>query len=150
MYKNTNRISPNAQRGFTLIEIIVVVVILAILASIVVPNIAGRTDQARIVKAEQDIRNIESALQLYRVDNFNYPSTDQGLIALKTKPTGGNAPKNWQPGGYLKSVPKDPWGNDYQYLSPGEHSEFDLYSLGADGRPGGEGQNADVVNWETE
>ena len=101
-----------AQRGFTLIEVIVVLVILGILASIVVPKVVSRTDQAQIVKAKQDIRALESALQMYRVDNFNYPSTDQGLQALSQKPSSGTEAKNWQPGGYIKKVPKDPWGND--------------------------------------
>ena len=122
--------------GFTLIEVIVVLVILGILASIVVPKVVSRTDQAQVVKAEQDLRAIESALQMYRVDNFSYPSTDQGLDALATKPTSGQEAKNWQPGGYIKKVPKDPWGNDYQYLSPGEKGDFAIYSLGPDQRPG--------------
>ena len=139
----------NKQSGFTLIEIIVVLVILGILASIVVPNVISRTDQAQIVKAKQDIRAMESALQMYRVDNFKYPSTDQGLQALAEKPT-GDAAKNWQSGGYIKKLPKDPWQNDYQYLSPGENGEFDIYSLGADGRPGGTEANADIGNWDLE
>ena len=135
------------QSGFTLIEVIVVVVILGILAAVVVPNVVNRTGQAQTVKAKQDIRALESALQMYRVDNFNYPNTDQGLVALAEKPSSQPEPKNWQPGGYVKKVPKDPWGNDYQYLSPGENGEFDIYSLGKDGRPGGEGENADIGNW---
>lgn len=138
------------QTGFTLIEVIVVLVILGILASIVVPKVVSRTDQAQVVKAKQDLRAMESALQMYRVDNFNYPSTDQGLQALSSKPTSGNEPKNWQPGGYIKKVPKDPWGNEYQYLSPGEKGDFDIYSLGADGRPGGDNANQDIGNWDLE
>ena len=138
------------QSGFTLIEVIVVLVILGILASIVVPNVISRTDQAQIVKAQQDIRALESALQLYRVDNFAYPTTDQGLQALVEKPTSGPEAKNWQSGGYIKKVPKDPWQNDYQYLSPGDQGDFDLYSLGADGRPGGADSNADIGNWDIE
>ncbi len=140
----------SGQSGFTLIEVIVVLVILGILASIVVPKVVSRTDQAQIVKAKQDIRAIESALQMYRVDNFNYPSTDQGLVSLSEKPTSGQEAKNWQAGGYIKKVPKDPWGNDYQYLSPGENGDFDLYSLGSDGRPGGEDSGKDIGNWDLE
>lgn len=138
------------QSGFTLIEIIVVLVILGILASIVVPNVISRTDQAQVVKAKQDIRAMESALQMYRVDNFQYPSTDQGLQALTEKPTTGAEAKNWQSGGYIKKLPKDPWQNEYQYISPGENGEFDIYSLGADGRPGGTEANADIGNWNLE
>ena len=138
------------QSGFTLIEVIVVLVILGSLASIVVPNVISRTDQAQIVKAKQDIRALESALQMYRVDNFQYPSTDQGLQALTEKPTTGAEAKNWQAGGYIKKLPKDPWQNEYQYISPGENGEFDIYSLGADGRPGGTEANADIGNWNLE
>jgi general secretion pathway protein G len=126
------------QRGFTLIEIMVVVVILSILAAIIVP---------RIVKAKQDIRVIDSALKLYKLDNHFYPSTDQGLEALVTKPTTSPEPKNWKDGGYLERLPKDPWDNNYLYLNPGVHGEIDIYSLGADGQPGGEGINADIGNW---
>ena len=138
------------QSGFTLIEVIVVLVILGILASIVVPNVISRTDQAQIVKAQQDIRALESALQLYRVDNFAYPTTDQGLEALAEKPSTGPEAKNWQKGGYIKKVPQDPWQNDYQYISPGNQGDFDLYSLGADGRPGGADSSADIGNWDLE
>ena len=148
MQKNLHHI--NRQTGFTLIEVIVVLVILGILASIVVPKVVSRTDQAQVVKAKQDIRAMESSLQMYRVDNFNYPTTDQGLQALAKKPTSGNEPKNWQSGGYIKKIPKDPWGNDYQYLSPGEKGDFDIYSLGADGRPGGDDANQDIGNWDLE
>ena len=148
MRKNRNKFTN--QTGFTLIEVIVVLVILGILASIVVPKVVSRTDQAQVVKAKQDIRALESALQMYRVDNFNYPSTDQGLQALSEKPTSGQEPKNWQDGGYIKKVPKDPWGNDYQYLSPGEKGDFDIYSLGSDGRPGGDDASKDIGNWALE
>ncbi|HWU69658.1 MAG TPA: type II secretion system major pseudopilin GspG [Stenotrophobium sp.] len=137
-----------AQRGFTLIEIMVVVVILGILAAVVVPRIMDRPDVARVVKAKQDIRVLESALNLYKLDNFNYPSTQQGLQALVTKPSGDPEPKNWKAGGYIKSLPKDPWGNPYEYLQPGTHGEFDIFSLGADGKPGGDGVNADIGNWD--
>ena len=135
------------QSGFTLIEVMVVVVILSILAAIVVPRIMDRPDQARIVKAKQDIRSLEAALNLYRLDNFNYPTTEQGLEALVSPPSAPPEAPNWKEGGYLDRLPKDPWGNDYQYLSPGEHGAFDLYSLGADGQPGGEGAAADIGNW---
>ena len=135
------------QGGFTLIEIMVVVVILGILAAVVVPRIMDRPDQARITKAKQDIRALEAALNLYRLDNFRYPTTDQGLEALVSKPTSSPEPKNWKSGGYLDRLPKDPWSNPYQYLNPGEHGDFDLYTLGADGSPGGEGINADIGNW---
>ncbi len=134
-------------RGFTLIEIMVVVIILGILASIIVPRLTGRTEQARITKAKVDIKNIESALELFKLDNGFYPSTEQGLEALVEKPTIGRIPKNWKEGGYLKKLPIDPWGNEYVYLSPGEHGDFDLYSLGADGREGGTGGDADIGNW---
>lgn len=135
-------------RGFTLIEIMVVVVILGILAGIVVPRIMDRPDDARVAKAEQDIRVLEQQLEMYRMDNFNYPTTDQGLEALVREPSGSPQPKNWRQ--YMDRIPKDPWGNEYQYVQPGEHGDFDIYSLGADGREGGEGANADIGNWEQE
>lgn len=138
------------QRGFTLIEIMVVVVILGILAAIAVPRIMNRPDTARITKAKQDIRVMEGALKLYRLDNFQYPSTDQGLQALIEKPAGDPPAKNWKDGGYLDRLPKDPWGNDYQFLSPGVKGEIDIFTLGADNRPGGEGPNADIGNWNLE
>lgn len=140
--------SPNLrQRGFTLIEIMVVVVILGILAAVVVPRIMDRPDDARIAKAKQDIRVLESALSLYKLDNYNYPTTQQGLEALVTKPSGEPVPKNWKPGGYIKAMPRDPWGNPYQYLSPGVKGEIDIFSLGSDNQPGGEGAAADIGNW---
>jgi general secretion pathway protein G len=135
------------QGGFTLIEILVVVVILGILASIIVPKIMKRPEEARRTKAKMDIKAIETALNLYRLDNGVYPSTEQGLDALVTKPTTGIIPKNWKEDGYLDKVPKDPWENPFAYLSPGLHKEFDLESYGADGVDGGEGKNADVENW---
>ena len=134
-------------RGFTLIEVMVVVVILAILAAVLVPRIMGRPDEARIARARQDIRAIESALQLYRLDNYRYPTTEQGLEALVRRPTVPPEPPNWKPGGYLDRVPVDPWGRPYRYLHPGEHGEFDVFTYGADGRPGGEGADADIGNW---
>ncbi|MCB1663443.1 MAG: type II secretion system major pseudopilin GspG [Pseudomonadales bacterium] len=135
--------------GFTLIEIMVVIIILGILAALVVPNIMGRPDEARVTAAQADIRSLSNALDLYKLDNFNYPTTDQGLEALVNKPAGSPEPKNWNQDGYLKKVPKDPWGNEYLYLSPGAQGKFDLYSLGADGREGGEGVDADITSWES-
>lgn len=137
-------------RGFTLIEVMVVVVILGILASVVIPKIMDRPDTARITKVHHDIRSIESALNLYKLDNFHYPSTDQGLEALVSRPAGQPEAKNWKSSGYLDRLSKDPWGNPYQYLNPGQHGTIDIYSLGADNQPGGEGANADIGNWEVE
>ena len=134
-----------AQRGFTLIELMVVVVILAVLAVVVVPNLMDRPDEARIVKAKQDINAVSSALQLYKLDNYNYPTTDQGLEALVIKPTDGPEAKNWKK--LLDSVPQDPWGNTYLYLMPGTHGAFDLFTYGADAVDGGEGVNATIGNW---
>lgn len=133
--------------GFTLIEVMVVVAILGILAALVVPRIMDRPDEARIVKARNDIRVLSNQLNLYRLDNYVYPSTDQGLEALVNRPGGRPEAPNWKNGGYLDRLPSDPWGRPYQYLQPGQHGEFDLYSLGADGRPGGEGSDADIGNW---
>jgi len=135
------------QSGFTLIEVMVVIVILGILASVVVPRIMDRPDTARITKAKQDIRTLESALNLYKLDNFSYPTTDQGLDALANKPSGSPEPRNWKEGGYIQRLPKDPWGNPYQYLNPGVHGSIDIYSLGADGQDGGEDVNTDIGNW---
>ena len=134
------------QQGFTLIEIMVVVVILGILAAVVVPRIMSRPDEARIVKAKSDIQQIETALNLYRLDNYTYPTTDQGLEALVEKPTSPE-PQNWKEGGYLERMPRDPWQRPYQYLNPGQHGEIDIYSLGPDGRPG---SDDDIGNWELE
>jgi general secretion pathway protein G len=136
------------QGGFTLIEIMVVVVILGILASIVVPRIMSEPDKARVTKARQDIRVLESALNLYKLDNYAYPSTQQGLDALVHQPAGDPPAKNWKPGGYVQQLPKDPWGNPYQYLQPGaKGGDFDLFSFGADGHVGGEEFAADIGNW---
>jgi general secretion pathway protein G len=139
---------PRSSIGFTLIEVMVVVVILSILAAIVVPRIMDRPDEARITKARQDIRALESALNLYKLDNYDYPTTEQGLESLVQPPTSPPEPRNWKSGGYVDRLPKDPWGNDYQYLSPGQNGAIDLYSLGADGQTGGEGTRADIANWE--
>lgn len=147
MNKSIHMTTRTLQKGFTLIEVMVVVVILSILAAVVVPRIMDNPDKARVTKARQDIRAIESALNLYRLDNFQYPSTDQGLEALVEQPSGSPEPRNWKAGGYLDRLPQDPWGNDYQYLSPGENGEIDIYSLGADASPGGEGPAEDIGNW---
>ena len=133
------------QSGFTLIEIMIVIVILGILASIVVPNIMESPDKARIVKAKQDIRTLEGALNLYKLDNFNYPSTDQGLEALVDKPIGQPEAKNWKKNGYIKKLPKDPWGNEYLYLSS-ESSDIQIFSYGSDGRKGGADAASDIDN----
>jgi general secretion pathway protein G len=135
--------------GFTLIEIMVVIVILALLAALVGPKLIGRSDDAKIADAKVQIRNLETALKLYRLDNSVYPATEQGLQALVSKPTTGVIPKNYKAEGYLenKQVPKDPWSNDYVYLAPGEHGDYDLCSFGADGVKGGEGKAADICNY---
>ncbi len=135
------------QSGFTLIEILVVMAILTILAALLVPRVMDRPDQARVVAAKNDIRAIQSALNLYRLDNGVYPSTEQGLLALVQRPESGVIPRNWKQGGYLERLRKDPWDTDYQYLYPGVHSEVDIFSLGADGQPGGEGYAADIGTW---
>ncbi|MEO0316858.1 MAG: type secretion system protein GspG [Pseudomonadota bacterium] len=134
--------------AFTLIEIMVVVVIMGVLAALVVPRLMGRTDDARILAAKQDIATLMQALKLYRLDNQRYPTTEQGLQALVTRPAGGPPPANWKTGGYVDRLNKDPWGNAYQYLAPGVHGEVDLFSLGADGKPGGTGVDADVGSWQ--
>lgn len=134
------------QWGFSLIEIMVVVVIIGLLAAIVVPNLIGNIDTAAVARSKQDVRGVETALSLYRLDNFRYPSTGQGLQALVANP-GIIAAPNWKLGGYLRAVPLDPWDNAYQYLYPGQRGEFDLFSYGADGQEGGDGINADIGNW---
>ena len=135
-------------RGFTLVEIMVVVVIIGILGALVVPKLLGRTGEARVTAAKTDIATMMQALKLYKLDNQRYPSTEQGLQALITKPTSGPAANGWKEGGYMEKLPKDPWGNPYQYLSPGIHGEVDVVSLGADGQPSGTGEDADVGSWE--
>ncbi len=136
--------------GFTLIEVMVVIVILGILAAVVVPRVMDNPDKARTVKAKQDIRTLESALNMYKLDNFNYPSTDQGLESLVTEPAGSPEPKNWKSGGYIMRLPKDPWGNEYQYLSPGVNGVVDVFTYGADSQEGGEEAGVDIGNWNLE
>lgn len=136
------------QRGFTLIEILVVVVILGILAAVVVPNFLDKPDEAKVTKARVDMKGIGEALAMFKLHNGYFPSTEQGLEALTTPPTIGRIPTKFQEGGYLKKTPLDPWGNPYVYLSPGVHDRYDLISYGADGEPGGEGFDADINSWE--
>lgn len=138
------------ERGFTLIELMVVIVILGILAGLIIPRIMGRPDEARAAKARMQIESIETALKLYKLDSGDYPTTEQGLQALVEPPAVGSLAKNWRQGGYLEKgkLPKDPWDQDFIYISPGTHGDFDLSSLGADGEPGGEGKNKDINSWE--
>ena len=145
--KRGQMMTKSRQRGFTLLEVMVVVVILGILAVLVVPKIISRPDDARVVAAKQDIASLTQALKLYRLDNQRYPSTEQGLQALVAKPDTSPIPLNWKVGGYLDRMPKDPWGNPYQYLNPGLHGEVDIVSFGSDGEPGGEGNDADIGSW---
>jgi len=134
-------------RGFTLIEIMVVVIIIGLLAAVIVPQVISKVDEARVAKAKQDIQSLETALTMFRLDNSKYPTTEQGLASLVTQPTDPSI-KHWRAGGYLQRISKDPWGNDYQYVYPGSHGkEYDLFSMGADGAPGGEGLDADIGNW---
>ena len=139
-------------RGFTLIELMVVIVILGILAGLIVPRIMERPEEARRAKARMQIESLETTLKLYKLDNGSYPTTEQGLQALVAPPSVGNLPRNWREGGYLEKgkVPKDPWGNDYIYLSPGTNGEYDIISYGMDGELGGEGKNEDITSWEIE
>lgn len=142
----TNRRNARLSRGFTLIEVMVVIVILGVLAALIVPKVMGRPDEARAVAARQDIAAISQALKLYKLDNRRYPTTEQGLQALVQKPGIAPVPDNWK--SYLDKLPRDPWGNPYQYLAPGVHGEYDVFSFGADGQAGGEGADADIGNWQ--
>ena len=133
-------------RGFTLIELMVVVVIIGVLAALIVPNVLDRADDARVAAAKTDIGNVMQALKLYKLDNQRYPTAEQGLEALVRKPTTGPIPPNWKP--YVEKLPNDPWGRPYQYVNPGVKSEIDIFSFGADGQPGGEGKDADIGSWQ--
>jgi general secretion pathway protein G len=135
-------------RGFTLIEVMVVIVILGVLAALIVPKVMGRADEARVSAARQDIASLVQALKLYKLDNLRYPTTEQGLQALVSKPSIAPLPPNWKGNGYIEKLPKDPWGAPYQYLSPGIHGEIDVMSLGADSAAGGEGNDADIGSWD--
>lgn len=138
----------NSSRGFTLIELMVVILIVGVMAAVVVPSIMGRPDEARITAAKHDIAQITQQLKLYKLDNQRYPTTEQGLMALVHKPTTAPIPTNWKSEGYLERIPKDPWGSPYQYLQPGVHGAIDVFSLGADRAAGGEGNDADIGNWQ--
>lgn len=135
------------QKGFSLIEILVVLVIMGLLISVVAPTVLNSADDARLQKVQADFKSIETALKIYRLDNYVYPTTEQGLVGLVQPSTLAPEPRNFKQGGYLSEMPVDPWGREYLYLSPGEYGEVDIYTLGADGLPGGEGQNADIGNW---
>jgi len=134
------------QRGFTLIELMVILVVIGVLAALIVPNVLDRADESRVTAARTDVNQLMQALRLYRLDNQMYPSAEQGLQALVTRPTAAPQPPNWRP--YVERLPTDPWGNPYQYLNPGIHGPVDVFSFGADGRPGGEGINAEIGSWQ--
>ena len=145
--QNKSAFKKSLHSGFTLMEILIVVVILSILAISVVPQFLDEPDKARVASAKTDVKNLETALSMYKLDNFKFPSTAQGLQALVQKPNGTPEAKNWKPGGYIAKLPNDPWDNPYQYLNPGNRAAIDIYSFGADGQPGGEGLDADIGNW---
>ena len=145
MYSKSVKRAPQA--GFTLLEVMVVIVILGVLASLVVPNLLGNKERADQQKVVSDLTALENSLDMYKLDNGQYPSTQQGLQALVSKPDGESQPRRYRENGYIKRLPTDPWGNEYQYLSPGEHGQVDIYSLGADGVEGGEGNGVDIGNW---
>jgi general secretion pathway protein G len=140
-------ISNRRQQGFSLLEIMVVVVIIGILVATIAPNLFGETERARLTRVKVDITALEEALERYKMDNFNYPSTDQGLEALVSKPAVPPEPRNYKPQGYIRRLQKDPWGNDYLYVSPGQNGPYDIFTLGADNKVGGEGENRDIGNW---
>ena len=151
MFKTKKQVSGRNSYGFTLVEILVVLVIIGLIAAIVAPNVLEKADEARIQKVKADFKAIETSLKLYRLDNFSYPNTEQGLEALVEKPSIDPVPQNWKKNGYLDEMPIDPWGRPYLYLSPSEFGdkEFDIYSLGRDGLQGGENENADIGNWQS-
>ncbi len=140
----------DGRAGFTLLELMVVIVILGLLAALVVPKLIGQSEKAKQTATRVQIRSIEQALQLFKLDNGFYPSTEQGLAALVRAPEVGRIPKNYRQGGYIERIPNDPWGNAYVYLSPGAHGDYDISSYGADGTPGGDGENADINSWDTQ
>ena len=146
IHRPPRRGSSRLVHGFTLIELMVVLVIIGVLAALIVPNVLDRADDARVTAARTDVNNLMQALKLYRLDNQRYPSAEQGLDALVRKPAAGTIPPNWRP--YLEKLPNDPWGRAYQYVNPGVKGEIDVFSFGADGQPGGEGKNADVGSWQ--
>lgn len=145
--KPSQKLRSSGEAGFTLIEIMVVIAIIGILATLIVPKIMGKPDEARVIAAKQDVGTIVQALKLYRLDIGRYPTTEQGIKALVEKPTTEPIPQNWKMGGYLDYVPKDPWGNPYQYSNPGARGEIDVFSYGSDGKPGGTNNDADIGNW---
>lgn len=142
------RCPPSRNAGFSLIEILIVVVIIGILAAVIVPRVMDEPDRARVTKAQQDVQALVTALNMYRIANYQYPSTEQGLEALVRRPSGQPEAPNWKEGGYIDRLPRDPWGNEYHYLNPGVHGEIDVWSNGANGLPGGEGINAEIGNWD--
>ena len=146
MNRSLNHLRRRVQAGFTLIELMVVLVIIGVLAALIVPNVLDRADDARATAARTDVNNLVQALKLYRLDNQRYPTAEQGLRALIARPTTAPVPPNWKP--YLEKLPNDPWGHPYQYANPGVKGEVDVYSFGADGRAGGEGRDADIGSWQ--
>src|SRR5690625_3857589 len=148
MSKTMKRMNLRSHGGFSLIEILVVVVIIGILAAVVVPRVMDEPDRARVTRAQQDVQALVTALNMYKLDNFNYPSTEQGLEALTRQPSGQPPAPNWKEGGYIDRLPRDPWGNEYQFLNPGVHGDIDEWSLGANGMAAGEGINAEIDNWQ--
>ena len=145
-FMNQALIARRSSRGFTLLELMVVIVIIGVLAALIAPKVLEKVGTAKVTAAQSDISNLMNALKMYKLDNGRYPTTDQGLQALVAKPTSGSVPGNWK--GYLEKLPSDPWHNPYQYANPGTHGEIDVFSFGADGQPGGEGDDADIGSWQ--